>query len=268
MPGAVSAPIITLLTDFGLTEGTPAILKGVLLSLAPEARLIDLSHDIQPQDVRQAAIVLDRAAPFFPEGSIHLVVVDPGVGTARRPMAARLGRHLFVGPDNGVVTRLLQRAEREQLPTEFIHLDRPEWWRPEVSDVFHGRDIFAPVAGHLARGIRLADLGSRMRDPVRLEFSAVSHVAGGLRGAVELVDHFGNLRTNIRREDCGGATPRRVRLAAVEIEGLVRTFGEAPAGSVIAFWGSGDELCVAEVNGSAAARLGAGVGTEIELAFG
>jgi S-adenosylmethionine hydrolase len=261
-------PIITLLTDFGLKDGTPAVMKGVILGIAPEARLVDISHEIGPQDVREAAIVLGRVATFFPEGTIHLVVVDPGVGTARRPMAAQVGSHLFVGPDNGVVTRVLRRAEQEGRPTGFVHLDRPEWWMPEVSDVFHGRDIFAPVAGHLARGVPLEQLGSPFRDAVRLDLPSAVAVPGGLRGLVERVDRFGNLRTNIRREDCGGAVPARVRLAEVAIEGLARTFGEAPAGRLIAFWGSTDELCIAEVNGSAAARLGTGVGAEVEVEFG
>jgi S-adenosylmethionine hydrolase len=204
-------------------------------------------------------------APFFPDGTIHLVVVDPGVGTSRRPMAARLGRHLFVGPDNGVMTRPLVRAERQGEPTAFFRLDRPEWWLAHVSDVFHGRDLFAPVAAHLARGVALESLGSPFSDPVRLEWRRPEAVPGGLRGVVEHVDRFGNLRTNLLREDCGGREVALVRLAGVEITGLVRTFGAAPQGGLIAVWGSSDELCVAEVNGSAAARLGAGVGTEVDV---
>jgi S-adenosylmethionine hydrolase len=265
---SASPVIITLLTDFGPRDGTPAVMKGVILGIAPQARLVDISHEIGPQDVREAAVVLGRAAAFFPEGTIHLVVVDPGVGTARRPMAARLGSHLFVGPDNGVVTRVLRRVEQQRQPARFIHLDRPEWWLPQVSDVFHGRDIFSPVAAHLARGVPLDQLGSPFNDPVRLELPSAAAVPGGLRGLVDHVDRFGNLRTNIRREDCGSRTPALVRLCGVEIEGLVRTFGEAPTATLIAVWGSGDELCVAEVNGSAAARLGAGVGTVVEVVLG
>jgi len=260
--------IITLLTDFGLDDGTVGVMKGVILGLAPQARLVDLSHAIAPQDVRGAAFVLGRTAPYFPEGTVHLVVVDPGVGTVRRPMAARVGPHFFVGPDNGAATRLMERAERLGQATSSFQLDRPERWLPKVSDVFHGRDIFAPVAAHLANGVALEDLGTPFQDPVRLSLPSPVPMLGGLLGEVEYVDHFGNLRTNIRREDCADRLPTAVRLGAVEIGGLVRTFGERTAGELIAFWGSGDELCVAVVNGSAAARLGIAVGAPVEIRLG
>jgi hypothetical protein len=259
------SPIVTLLTDFGLDDGTVGVVKGVLLGIAPQARLVDISHGIKPQDVRAAAFVLGRTAPSFPEGTIHLVVVDPGVGTDRRPMAARLGPHFFVGPDNGVATKLVGQTERLGQATSFFHLDRPERWLPSVSNVFHGRDIFAPVAAHLANGVALEDLGTPLQDPVRLSLAHPVPMPGGLLGEVEYVDRFGNLRTNIRRADCGDKTPAGVRLGWVEIEGLVRTFGERPAGDLIAFWGSGDELCVAVVNGSAAARLALSAGEAVEL---
>jgi S-adenosylmethionine hydrolase len=260
-----AAPIITLLTDFGPEDGTVGVVKGVILGLSPQARLVDLSHAVPPQDVRAAAVILGRTAPFFPEGTIHLVVVDPGVGTERRPMAARLGPQFYVGPDNGAATRLIEWAEGSGGPQAFVRLDRPERWRPQVSDVFHGRDLFGPVAAHLANGVALTDLGTAIQDPVRLSLPAPVRTAGGLRGEVEYTDHFGNLRTNIRREDCGERSPGRVRIGGVEIDGLVRTFGERPVGELVAFWGSTGELCVAEVNGSAAARLGGGGGAEIEL---
>ena len=259
------SPIITLLTDFGLDDGTVGVMKGVILGLAPQAQLVDLSHGIGPQDVRAAAIVLGRTAPYFPDGTIHLVVVDPGVGTVRRPMAARVGPHYFVGPDNGAVTRLIEWAEQVGQATSFFQLDRPDRWLPKVSDVFHGRDLFAPVAAHLANGAALEDLGTPLQDPVRLSLSSPVPMPGGLLGEVEYVDRFGNLRTNIRRADCGDRMPAGVRLGWVEIEGLVRTFGERPAGELIAFWGSGEELCVAVVNGSAAARLALSAGGAVEL---
>jgi len=259
--------IITLLTDFGLEDGTVGVMKGVILGLAPHARLVDLSHEIGAQDIRGAAVVLGRAASFFPAGTIHLVVVDPGVGTARRPMAAQLGSHFFVGPDNGAVTRLIDRTSLLGQASAFVFLDRPELWLPHVSDVFHGRDLFAPVAARLANGIALEELGSPFDDPIRLTLPAPIPVAGGLRGEVEYVDHFGNLRTNIRRQDCAGRTPSGVRLGGVEIDGLVRTFGDRPAGELIAFWGSGDELCVAAVNGNAAARLGLSAGGRVEISL-
>ena len=265
MPGAVAAPIITLLTDFGPEDGTVGVVKGVILGLAPQARLVDLSHGVAPQDVRAAAVILGRTAPFFPEGTIHLVVVDPGVGTARRPMAAKLGSQLYVGPDNGAATRLIEWAEGTGGPLAFVRLDRPERWRPQVSDVFHGRDLFGPVAAHLANGVALKELGTPFEDPVRLPLPAPLRTPEGLRGEVEYTDHFGNLRTNIRRDDCGARSPGRVRIGGVEIDGLVRTFGERPVGELVAFWGSTGELCVAEVNGSAAARLRIAAGAAVDL---
>jgi len=154
-------------------------MKGVILGIAPQARLVDLSHGIGPQDVRAAAFVLGRIAPYFPDGTIHLVVVDPGVGTQRRSMAARLGPQFFVGPDNGVATRWIGRAERTSQPMSFVVLDRPEHWLPGVSPVFHGRDVFAPVAARLANGVPLAELGSPFEDPVRLDLPEPTAIQGG-----------------------------------------------------------------------------------------
>jgi len=264
MPSA-AASIITLLTDFGLKDGNVGVMKGVILGIAPQARLVDLSHLVGPQDVRQAAWILWRAAPYFPDGTIHLAVVDPGVGTKRRPMAARLGPQLFVGPDNGLVTRLLEGAERLRQPTQFFLLDRPELWLPEVSDVFHGRDIFAPVAAHLANGASLEQAGSPLADPVRLLLPRPAVVPGGVRGVVEHIDHFGNVRTNITREDCSQQTPASLRIAGTQVKGVVRTFGERPPGELIALFGSSGDLIVAVVDGNAASRLGATVGDEVEV---
>ena len=261
-------PIITLLTDFGLKDGNVGAMKGVILGIAPQARLVDLSHLAGPQDVRQGAWILGRAGPYFPEGTIHLAVVDPGVGTERRPIAARLGGQLFVGPDNGLMTRLLETAESERRPTAFVRLDRPELWLPQVSDVFHGRDIFAPVAAYLANGAPLESVGSPLADPVRLNLPRPVTVAGGLRGVVEHIDHFGNVRTNIQRADCGRQAPLAVRIGATQVNAFVRTFGERPAGELIALFGSSGDLVLAVVNGNAAQRLGAKVGDEVEVRLG
>jgi S-adenosyl-L-methionine hydrolase (adenosine-forming) len=257
--------VISLLTDFGLKDGNVGVMKGVILRLAPQAHLVDLGHLVPPQDVREAAILLGRSAPYFPDGSIHLVVVDPGVGTSRRPMAARLGAHAFVGPDNGVVTTFLEHAEARGWPTSFVELDRPERWLPDVSPVFHGRDIFSPTAAHLANGVPLAELGHPLRDPVRLVFPKPERIAGGWRGQVDHIDHFGNIRTNLRREHVDGPGELSVRLRGATIEGLVHTFGDRQAGDLIAFYGSTGDLGVAVVNGNAALRLGAAVGDPVEV---
>ena len=257
--------VVSLLTDFGLKDGNVGVMKGVILGLSPQARLVDLGHLVGAQDVREAAILLGRSAPYFPAGSIHVVVVDPGVGTSRRPMAARLGEHFFVGPDNGVITKLLEHAERRRGSTAFVELNRPELWRPDVSPVFHGRDIFSPTAAHLANGVALESLGTPFVDPVRLDFPRPTAIPGGLRGEVDHIDHFGNVRVNMRGEDLGGVAPALVRIRDATIHGLVRTFGERLPGELIALYGSTGDLVVAVVNGSAAARLGAAIGDPVEV---
>jgi S-adenosyl-L-methionine hydrolase (adenosine-forming) len=257
--------VISLLTDFGLKDGNVGVMKGVILGLSPQARLVDLGHLVGAQDVREAAILLGRSAPYFPAGSIHVVVVDPGVGTSRRPMAARLGEHFFVGPDNGVITKLLEHAEHRRGSTAFVELNRPELWRPDVSPVFHGRDIFSPTAAHLANRVPLESLGTPFVDPVRLDFPRPTAFPGGLRGQVDHIDHFGNVRVNMRREDLDRLDPAIVRIRDATIRGLVRTFGERPPGELIALYGSTGDLVLAVVNGSAAARLGTAVGDPVEV---
>lgn len=265
MNGSGGPPIIALLTDFGPKDANVGVMKGVILSIAPQARLVDLSHEVGPQDVREAAWLLGRSAPFFPPGTVFLAVVDPGVGTARRGMAAGLGLHFFVGPDNGVATKLIDRAESAGTPGTFFSLDRPAYWRPEVSPVFHGRDVFAPVAAHLASGIALAQIGAPFDTPVRLESLAPIRVADGLRGIVEYIDRFGNVRTNITRELLGDRDDVTVRIAGREVTSLTRTFGDRPAGELIALIGSSGDLILSVVNGSAAERLGCRVGDEVEV---
>ncbi len=259
------AAIITLCTDFGLRDGYVAAMKGVMLGIAPDARLVDISHEIAPHDVRAAAFVLATCARFFPAGTVHLVVVDPGVGTARRPMAAQIGTQRYVGPDNGLVTMWLERAEADGTPVELVHLDRPQYWLPEVSHVFHGRDIFAPSAAHLANGVPLRQLGSPLSDPVRLQLPRPTRTHNGWMGEVIHIDHFGNVSTNLRRELLGDQPNLVLRLCGVEIRGMVRAFGERPPGELVALYGSTGNLIASVVNGSAAERLRARVGDPVEV---
>ncbi|MGB9641528.1 MAG: SAM hydrolase/SAM-dependent halogenase family protein, partial [Anaerolineales bacterium] len=149
--------VITLTTDFGLKDGNVGAMKGVIWKIAPSAQIADISHLISPQNVTEAALVIYRAARFYPPGTIHMVVVDPGVGTDRRPIAGLIGDQYVVGPDNGVFTRMMLAAESLGKPMRFVHLNRPEFWLPQVSYVFHGRDIFAPAAAHLAAGMSLTE---------------------------------------------------------------------------------------------------------------
>ena len=261
--------VISIMTDFGIKDGNVGVMKGVIWSIAPEVQISDLSHMIAPQNVREAALIFARSAPYFPENSIHVVVVDPGVGTARRPMAAKIGTQYYVGPDNGTTTLLLERAEKEGWATEFVHLNKPEYWLSNVSFVFHGRDIFAPAAAHLAIGVPLKDLGMLFDDPVKLELPKMEKTAQGWKGEVIHIDHFGNAASNIRIETLGEALKEMdkiaVRLGGVEIKGLVNTFGERAVGELIALFGSTGNLIVSVVNGSAAERLNVKVGDIFEV---
>lgn len=260
--------VITLMTDFGIKDGNVGVMKGVIWGICPSAQISDLSHMIGAQNIREAALVLLRSVPYFPKGTVHVVVIDPGVGTGRRPMAARIGDWYYVGPDNGTITLLLERAEQEGWSCEFVQLDKVKFWLPNVSFVFHGRDIFSPVGAHLANGVPLSELGTSFTDPVRLQLPKPVQIKGSLRGEVIHIDHFGNIASNIRAENLGEAVNEKekivVRLDGIEIKGMVNTFGERPVGDVVALLGSTGNLIVSVVNGNAADKLGAKVGDVIE----
>ena len=260
--------IITLMTDFGIKDGNVGVMKGVIWGICPQAQISDLSHMIGAQSVREASLILLRSAPYFPKGTVHVVVVDPGVGTARRPMAARIGDWFYVGPDNGIITLLLERAEKEDWPCQFVQLDRNKYWLSDVSHVFHGRDIFSPVAAHLANGVSLLDLGAEFTDPVRLQLPQPQRIGNGWRGEIIHVDHFGNLASNIRVENLGDAIRNKdkimVKLNSINIKGMVNTFGERAEGEVVALLGSTGNLIVSVVNGNAADKLNVKVGDGIQ----
>lgn len=258
-------PLITLTTDFGLEDGFVGAMKGVMLGICPQARLVDISHAIPPQNVLAGALMLGGVFDFFPAGTIHLAVVDPGVGTARRPLAARLGAHFFVGPDNGLFTAVYEAAEKNNWAMECVHLTNERYFLPPLSRTFHGRDLFAPVAAHLAAGVPLADLGPALRDPLRIALPKPERIPGGWRGQVIAVDHFGNLTTDLTADLLGAAADVLVRLGGVEVGGLRAAYGDCPAGSLIALFDSQGRLEVAVVNGSAAARLGVGIGAAVEV---
>jgi hypothetical protein len=258
-------PVITLTTDFGLRDGFVGVLKGVILGIAPNARIVDISHAIAPQDIRGGAFVLWRAFPYFPKNSIHLYVVDPGVGTQRRPLASRVGDHYFVGPDNGLLTPILEDAGHPPGPVEFFNLDKPEFWLTNVSNTFHGRDLFAPVAAHLCNGVSLNALGTRVTDPVRLELPRPEKTSHGWRAHIVWIDTFGNLMTDLPAAAVSSRPAARFRICGREIIGLVNSYGSAPAGDLVALVDSQGFIEVAQVNGAAAERLGASVGDLVEV---
>lgn len=258
-------PVISLTTDFGLKDGFVGTMKGVIWGIAPEVQIADITHEIPPQDIMTGAIALWRAAPFFSAGSVHIAVVDPGVGTERRPMAARLGYQFYVVPDNGLLTPLILDAEATGLPIEYVHLENPEYWLPSVSRTFHGRDIFAPVGAHLYNGVALYNLGSRFTNPVRLDMQLPEPIPGGWRAHINVIDIFGNLSTNLRGNRIAELGQVVIRLHGREIDGLVETYGHRDAGELVALIDSENFLEVALVNGSAARELGARLGDVVEI---
>jgi S-adenosylmethionine hydrolase len=240
-------------------------MKGVIWGIAPQAKIADISHDIAPQNIHQAAFVLNRHVFYFPENTVHIVVVDPGVGTDRRPIAAQIGPQRFVGPDNGVFTLMYHAAEKKGWPVEIIHTDNPEYWGDKISDVFHGRDIFSPVGAHLSAGVPLKKLGTAINDPVRIHLPRPERTDSGIIGEVSHIDHFGNIHSNIHRDEIADLGEVDVTLRDVTVHGLVRMFGEREPGELIALYSSTDYLIVSEVNGNAGKRLKSKVGDEIKV---
>jgi S-adenosylmethionine hydrolase len=256
---------LSLTTDFGTGDFEIGTLSGVIYSIAPDTLIADLTHDIPPQNILDAAVVLSRHTPYFPEGSIHVVVVDPGVGTTRRPIAARLGKQYFVGPDNGVMTLMYKIAQENSEPIEVVHTDDPQFWLPNISNIFHGRDIFAAVAGHLAAGVPLRKLGTLIDDPVLMDLPDPEPIKNGLRGQILRVDHFGNMESNIHHSLLKDFSPVSVRMGDTVINGLVETFGQGKIGELVAMIDSSGVISVCVVNGNAAHVLNAKAGDPIEV---
>jgi len=259
---------ITLMTDFGLQDHFVGVMKGVIADIAPHANLMDLTHQIHPQDVSEAARMLAEAVPYFTPGTVHVAVVDPGVGTTRRALAARIGSFFYVTPDNGLLTMIIQEASGEHKPVEIIELDQPKYWLPEPSHTFHGRDVFAPVAAHLANGLPLEKLGEPINDPVMLTLSQPVRTAKGWQAEVVWVDTFGNLSTNLPEsvlpDDRNNIL---VKIQEHTIHGLTQAFGDAPNDALIATIDSTGHLALAVVNGSAAEKLNADKGTQVTMIF-
>jgi S-adenosylmethionine hydrolase len=254
--------IITLTTDFGQADHYIACMKGVILQLAPTARIIDVTHVIGAHDVVHGAFVLRQVFDHFPPGTIHVAVVDPGVGTTRRLIAARYAGQTILAPDNG----LASLVHRDFVLAELRQIQNARLFRTEVSATFHGRDILAPVAGHLARGVPLEQVGPMIDQLEILNLDPVAALPdGGLEGQVLYVDHFGNLITNISEQDLaklGESVSRRsVYVGPLRVGGLRRTYGDVGIGEIVAIVGSTGMLEVAINQGSASAQLRAAPGT-------
>ena len=256
----MSRPVVTLTTDFGLMDGYVGTMKGVILGICPDVVLVDISHDVEPQRVQQAAYLLSSAAPYFPQGTVHLVVVDPGVGGARRAVVVETERAAYVAPDNGVLSMLLGDDPKASA----YHLANPRYRLPRVSNTFHGRDIFAPAAAHLSCGIAAQALGHPipLSELLHLPFPKPVQLADGAwQGEILHIDRFGNLVTTFRE-------PLPQPLSYVQIKGrqiasLSRTFSDVRPKELVAYVGSSDFLEIGIRDGSAAASLGAHIGDPV-----
>ena len=256
-------PVITLTTDFGQVSPYLAAMKGVILGIQPAARLVELSATIPPQDVRHAAFFLAAAVPYFPPETLHVVVVDPGVGGNRAILYVEMAGHRLLVPDNGCWTWL---GAPDASPSKVIAVREPRYRRETISATFHGRDIFAPVAGHLACGLNPVKLGPPVDTWVRLERPRPRPLAKGWQGEVLFVDHFGNLISNIPADSTWLAPAiLRVGKRAVRRFRWVRSYAEAKAGQTVALISSNGNLEVAVVQGNAARRLRARVGTPLAV---
>jgi hypothetical protein len=256
-------PLIALLTDFGLQDPYVGAMKGAILCVCPEATLVDVLHDVPAHDVAAGALALDAAYRHFPEGTVFVAVVDPGVGSARRPVAVGAGRWRFVGPDNGLFTYVIEAHASAP-----VHLlANPLLSREPLSPVFHGRDLFGPAAGRLARGLPLEEVGPQVADPVRLAHPPKTRLAEGWEGAVLHVDRFGNLTTNLLDADIAALRGQRpgwleVTLGA-QVLPLVVSYSDVEPGAACALVGSSGRLEIAVHRGRADVLPGAGRGARV-----
>lgn len=247
-------PAIAFLTDFGLRDHYVGAMKGVMLGICPDATLVDITHDVTPQDIVEGALELAAAYRYFPEGTIFVAVVDPGVGSTRRGIAAAAGDYFFVAPDNGLLTLVLQQLP----PSTVVELTDPQYARSTVSRTFEGRDRFAPAAAWLASGTAIASLGSTISNYERVEIPLPRVTPDAVVGVVLRVDRFGNLITNIDRstlENFGPAAQLRVTAGSHNVGAVIATYADAPVAEVCALVGSTDRLEIAVNRGSAAELL-------------
>jgi S-adenosyl-L-methionine hydrolase (adenosine-forming) len=263
----VQPPIITLTTDFGLSDHFVGTIKGVILDIIPDVAIVDICHSVQAFDVLDGALTIAQAYSYFPAGTVHLVVVDPGVGTARRPILVTSERHHFVAPDNGVLSLVYAREERLHIR----HITADHYYLQPVSNTFHARDIFAPVAAYLAKGVDPQKFGEEITDFVRFNAPKPRSMDGStLRGVVLKVDRFGNLVTNITPQDAptlfAAEPPRfKIRVGKHEITQMHSNYSEGAPGEVFGILGSMGYLEIAADRGSAARTVGIGKGAEVNL---
>lgn len=256
-------PVITLLTDFGTTDYFVGAVKGAILSVNPQAVIADITHEIPPQDIEAAAFTLLASYQTFPVGTINVAVVDPGVGSARRPIVVKAGSQLFVGPDNGIFTYIYDREPSYQV----FHVTSDKYFRPSPSTTFHGRDIFAPVAAALSNGVTPEGLGHLIIDEVRLKTSLKPEVLnnGSIKGRIIHIDRFGNCITNLTRDLVDPQNQPTVHIRLKTIRTFREFYSDAPPKSLFAIWGSAGFLEISVNGSSAAVMLRANRGDKITL---
>lgn len=255
--------IITLLTDFGIADHYVAGMKGVILGICPEAWMIDISHLVPPQDIRSGAYLLKCVYKYFPQGTVHLAVVDPGVGTSRRGLAIAAGSRFFIGPDNGIFSLVLS----ENPGWKAYSIENLALRRPDVSHTFHGRDVFAPAAAHLANGIPLDHFGTPCA-PLPADWTAPRSSGDELLGEVIHIDHFGNCITNVTDRDIEGLGKKeelQVQVRSHTIDSISKTYAEAKPGRIMALFGSCNHLEIAVNQGNASRKLGIGSGDRVSV---
>ena len=261
----MAKPLIALLSDFGARDHYTGVMKGVMLNICPDATLVDISHEVPAHDVAFAARELAATYKYFPPGTIFLVVIDPGVGTGRRGLAAEAGEWRFVAPDNGVLTAVFQ----ETPPKRVVELTERRYARPTVSRTFEGRDRFAPAAAFIAKGIQLPAFGRTVSDFHLLPLPQPEWRDGVLHGTVVRIDRFGNVVTNLDRKSCekltNGSAHVQLTVRGQSIGRIVTTYADIAAGEICGLFGSTDHLECAAHAASAAEQLGADVGDRVEL---
>jgi S-adenosyl-L-methionine hydrolase (adenosine-forming) len=252
--------LITLTTDFGTRDGFVGQMKGVILAINPHCGLIDVTHDIESYAILHCALVLKGISRYFPLGTVHVAVVDPGVGTNRRGVALRAGGQVYVGPDNGLFTLVLG----SEVEWQMRHIENSDYMLPDPHPTFHGRDVFAPVAAHLSLGKSFESLGAHVIDPVVLSIPQIRHTQRGIEGEVIYIDRFGNLMTNIEARRLTGKIDS-ITVGNAQIGGLSRFFAEVPAGEPLALINSFGYLEIAVNRGDTSAQFGLGRGASVEV---
>jgi len=246
--------IITITTDFGERDPYVAMMKGVMLTINPDARIVDITHQVPAGSIREGGSIIKEAYQYFPSGTVHLAVIDPGVGGKRRPIAVLADNHLFVGPDNGLFWPIIETRER----TEVIHLSEKRYWMREISPTFHGRDIFAPVASHLSKGVDPFLLGEKIDNPTTIAVPLPHKENSDLVGEIIRADHFGNLVTNISRDHLSPFLQPKgisIKVGSLVLQKLSTTYSDVSEGEPLALIGSSNLLEIAINRGDAAHNL-------------